>query len=454
MTLASGSAVLRHAGIVLLTIAIGVSTLTFSWPIGEPSDPRLFREFAGPVLYLSDAVLLTGLTLWAMSWGLRGRPPLRIGPSYVAVPMTVLFTVGLVSTLWAIDNRLALLNGLRLGALFAMYVVFVNEYQRAGLIVAGVLIAFGMLHAAIAIAQIVNDDPLGLTMLGEIVDLPPLSYSIKQGRPPGLGFNPNPVGMLLAVVSMFCFAVFLQSRRSFSARAVLIFPFLVATVGLIATKSRWEIVCWAAAVGLITFLALRSDTTNRPNLRRSVVVLAALLTIIIVASFPVLFDKQARELTPDIFTLRGVVAARELRFEDWNRSLDMIRRHLILGVGLGSYPQAFAMETEPDRWGRNVAPVHDLPLLALAEMGPIGAIAMIMLTASPVVWLMGKTRGRQPAVRHLWFGPIIILVLVGLLEYYLWATQDGRVLLWAVLGLWVGESLGLDQPSQKLNGGN
>ena len=112
-----------------------------------------------------------------------------------------------------------------------------------------------MLHTVVAVAQIVNDEPLGLTMLGEIVDDPPINYSIKQGRPSGLGFNPNPVGMLLGMVSVLSFAAFLRSRRASLARATLVVPFLVATVGLVATKSRWEIACWAVAIGIVEIAA-------------------------------------------------------------------------------------------------------------------------------------------------------------------------------------------------------
>ena len=219
MTLKSASLVFRYTGIVLLALAVGTSTLTFSWLFGEPSDPRIFREFAAPVIYLSDLFSLVGLALWTVSWVLRGRPTLRLGPSYISVPMAVLAVAGLFSALWAIDSRIALLNGLRLGGLFVMYFVFVNEYRRATPIVAAVLITLGVLHAVVAVAQIVNDAPLGLTTLGEIVDNAALNSYLKLGgRPSGLGFNPNPVGMLMGIGSVLSFAAFLLIRRSVLGR--------------------------------------------------------------------------------------------------------------------------------------------------------------------------------------------------------------------------------------------
>lgn len=449
MTLTSASSAIRYSGIVLLALAVGTSTLTFSWPIGEPSDARVFREFAGPVLYLSDVFSLVGLALWTASWALRGRPALRFGPSYVTVPMIVLVVAGLASALWAIDDRIALLNGLRLGGLFVMYIVFLNEYRRATPVVAAVLITFGVLHAVVAVAQIVNDEPLGLTRLGEIVDSAPLNAYLKRGgRPSSLGFNPNPVGMLMGVSSVLSFAAFLWSRRSLLGRVALIATFFISTLGLVATKSRWEIVVWVIAMSVVVFFAWRFEPISRPTLRRSVLIPAALLIVMLSASFPLLFTEQAQGLARNVLTPSGVTLAWEIRLDNWSRSLDIVREHPFVGVGLGSYPQALAMDTPPDNWGRTTVPVDSLPLLALAELGPVGAIAMIILLASPIVLLTVMSRRRTSAIQMMWAGPMVILVLAALLEYYPWATQDGRVLFWAVMGLWVGESLSVGSSSR------
>jgi O-antigen ligase len=449
VTLKSASLVFRYTGIVLLALAVGTSTLTFSWLFGEPSDPRIFREFAAPVIYLSDLFSLVGLALWTVSWVLRGRPTLRLGPSYISVPMAVLAVAGLFSALWAIDSRIALLNGLRLGGLFVMYFVFVNEYRRATPIVAAVLITLGVLHAVVAVAQIVNDAPLGLTTLGEIVDNAALNSYLKLGgRPSGLGFNPNPVGMLMGIGSVLSFAAFLLIRRSVLGRVALIAAFLISTVGLVATKSRWEIVVWVIAMTVVVFFAWRSGPMNRPTLRRNILLPVALLAVILTASVPVLFNQEASGLARNVLTPSGVTVAWQIRLDNWSQSLDIVREYPLIGVGLGSYSQALAMDKPPDNWGRTTVPVDSVPLLALAELGPVGAIAMIVLLASPIVLLTTLSHKRASASQMMWVGPMVILVLAALLEYYPWATQDGRVLLWAVLGLWIGESLSVGASSR------
>ena len=81
----------------------------------------------------------------------------------------------------------------------------------------------------------------------------------------------------------------------------------------------------------------------------------------------------------------------------------------------------------------------EMTLLLLAELGIAGGIGWGFLMIAPVVWILSTWR--LPSVdlhSYLWLGPLVVILFVSLLDFPPWATQDGRVLTMAILGLWAG----------------
>ena len=59
---------LRYFGLTLLALAVGSATLTFDWIIAHRVESNLVGEFAGAVLYPSDVLLGSGLSIWFIGW--------------------------------------------------------------------------------------------------------------------------------------------------------------------------------------------------------------------------------------------------------------------------------------------------------------------------------------------------------------------------------------------------
>ena len=326
---------MRYLGLVLLTVAVAASSLTFSWTLEHKSDANFFPEFAGRVLYPSDLLLVAGLVIWAVGWYLSSRQPIRYGPSYVFLPLLILVGLTTLSIIWA-------------------------------------------------------------------ADAPQASFTATASRSAFLGW-------LLGLLA----------------------------VTLLAWLWRRQ------ARGLVLRLA-------------GIAVLAFTLTTIVALSvvpaagdsqgpFSNAFSNAGKGL--DRFSSSQITTGLEGRGQDLAYSLSIIREALFLGVGAGNYPQELKQNLDPGSLGGIYTPVHNVPLLILAELGILGGVAWALLMLAPLIWIISRRKEPPADLRSLlWVGPLLVLLFEGLWDFPPWSTQDGRVLMMAVLGLWVGrlDSEGID----------
>ena len=83
----------------------------------------------------------------------------------------------------------------------ALYLALVNEGIRTLVPAALALLTIGLLQGSIAWGQVIEGRALGVWYLGEITEGALGFTAIGSPRALGLGFNPNPVGLFLAVAS-------------------------------------------------------------------------------------------------------------------------------------------------------------------------------------------------------------------------------------------------------------
>ena len=96
-------------------------------------------------------------------------------------------------------------------------------------------------------------------------------------------------------------------------------------------------------------------------------------------------------------------------------------------------------------------PVHSVALLILSELGVFGWAAWAVIMVAPIIWLVLRRHIQHLEMYPLLaLGPLLVLLFVGLLEFSPWSTQDNRLLMWAVLGLWAGGMVTLPS-SQRVN---
>lgn len=443
--------VLPHLGLALLALATATSSLTFNWVIEHNQQANFFPEFAGRVVYLSDTLLVGGLAFWTLGWRLSPRQPWRYGPWYVFLPLLLLAVLTVLSIVWAGDAGQAGYSALRRSLLLAMYLVLVNDASRALRLVVVALFGIGLLQAGVSLAQVARESAIGLTQLGEITQ-GALGYGgIGSPRAYGLGFNPNPVGLFLGVVSALAFGLLLLTPGGWRVRALTAVPFIVAFLGMGATGSRAALLGWILgllAVSLLTWLG--GGGTRRTTLKRFGL---AVLLVLLAEGYTHLTSPQGIPDQPGMaglpspgiesvatrFTPSEVSSGLSGRAADAKLSLPISRDNPFLGVGAGNYPLALKARLSPDPFGPGYVPVHNVPLLLYAELGFAGGVAWVLLMAAPLVWFLSShSRHRLGFYQLVWLGPLLVLLVASLFDFPPWATQDGRVLMIAVLGLWAG----------------
>ncbi len=441
---------LGYAGLILLALAVSTSFLTFNWVIEHHPEANLFPEFTGRVIYLSDIFLFAGLATWAIGWYSTPGRSIQCGPRYLFLPLLFLVFMTILSVAWAENATLAIFTAARRVLLLGLYLAMVTEARRNLAPVAVALFAVAFLHSGVALAQMAKGAPVGLPQLGEVAHA-------WVGQPYGLAFNPNPAGLFLAVVSTLAYGLFLTKEGGWKVRAWTLGCFLIPFSGLVATSSRSAFLGGLLGVFVVTLIAwLWSGPARRRLLGNRVG--AGGLSLVVAGGLYLLFLSAAgnsdggdrswvgQGLTRVLrrLSLGEVSQGLEGREIDWAFALPIIQEHPLLGVGAGNYPQALKASINPNAVGGIYTPPHNVLLLFLAELGVFGAVAWALIMAAPLVWFLLQWRFAQerapPAGLSslLWLGPLVVILFEGIWDFPTWATQDGRVLTMAVLGLWAG----------------
>lgn len=430
--LAAAGDFLRRLGIILVSLGVGTSSTTTNWIVAFDARVNFFPEFGGRVIYLSDPLLLGGVVLWGVGWRLFPGPRLNLGPQYVWYPLLVLVALTALSTVWASDAGLAGFATTRRVLLLAVYVVLVNDGNRWTTTVAGILLAVVVLQTAVAWAQVRQGTYLGLTILGELND----TNSVCP-RPTSLGFHANPLGMFLGVGGTLAYAAFLFANEGWAKRALLALV-AIGLVGLLITQSRSAYLGWLGGGVAITVLHWFWNRTQRPRLLRSAGVVV-ILTIACHWALPVLSPLGSQCVRTNRFERSDFVTTRATRFADWGFAMSVIRQNVWLGVGASNYPLELGKRLPHPSTGPAFTPVHSVALLVWAELGIIGLASWLVILTAPAVWI--GQRWRATSVERgqlLWLGPLLVIYAVSMLDFPPWGTQDGRVLMMAILALWAG----------------
>jgi O-antigen ligase len=110
----------------------------------------------------------------------------------------------------------------------------------------------------------------------------------------------------------------------------------------------------------------------------------------------------------------------------------MIRQYPLAGVGIGSFIIELSNKAVA---GAPIEPVHNVFLLATAELGVVGLIVMIGLFISIALNII-KAKSPQAILAS---ATLTGLGIISLFDHYLWTLAPGRLLLGLALGLWAGQ---------------
>jgi hypothetical protein len=362
-----------------------------------------------------------------------------------------------LSIFFAPDTVLALYRYvLFLLGLGLFWLLVKTEYDKRKMAVA--FLAALLVQAVIAIGQFLTQlDPaskwLGMAAhsaanLGDSVveDIGTLGAPERWLRAYGSLDHPNILGGLLAfglVIAIFYFIsrksnglsgnkIVSDSKTDSSAprearfgrndKKILITYFLIITlfVGLIFTFSRSAFL--ALVIGMIIFLIGSWAGKNRSSLKKLggiILLLAVIFGIIFINYGNLLLTRSSVDSRLEMKS----ISERRLYFDD---SLRLLKKDWLLGAGIGNYTKALAVK-EPQRPWYGLNPVHNVFLLVWSEIGIGGFLFFLAL----LIYLVARS-GREKNILSL--SILAILVIIMMLDHYLWSLHFGVLFFWLSLG--------------------
>jgi hypothetical protein len=114
----------------------------------------------------------------------------------------------------------------------------------------------------------------------------------------------------------------------------------------------------------------------------------------------------------------------------------------LLGSGAGTFVAALSRLLPPYF---DVEPVHNIILLGLEELGPVGGLLSVAI-AGLVLFTIRRARSPDSILVS---ALVLGLLAIGLFDHYLWTLPPTRALLWLSLGLMVSQ---VEAPGGAING--
>ncbi len=451
LALAAGLAVARYRPFFVQRVLLAVQQIALGLlPVGlcfwyfhtMASTPAkgVYFTYTDMLLFASDILALLALLAWLLARRL-GPPRLpatsarpaqsrKVSTGRVERWLLALCLLASLSTLWSVDWRLSLYVSLHLWLVFGVFLLIQDQPALWRSIAIGFCAALA-LEALIGFWQFSAQsttflNPLNLSWPGaldantrgaSVVQLPD---GARWLRAYGTLPHPNVLGGFALMFLAGPGALFLLSAKR-QAWAMVLFAFGAALLVLTFSRSAW--VGFAAAGLALAFHRRKLDG------KRLLTIGLASLTGLLAAAAP---------LYRLIFIRAGAspVATEEFSNEAraWliQSTLNIIKDHPILGVGVGSYILEYARRAP---YGYLIEPVHNLPLLIVAELGVAGALIVTGLAISIAV---SAWRAQRPET--VIFSAVLIgLLATSLFDHYLWTLAPGRMLLGLALGLWAGQ---------------
>ena len=111
--------------------------------------------------------------------------------------------------------------------------------------------------------------------------------------------------------------------------------------------------------------------------------------------------------------------------------LAMFFENLPAGVGLGNFIPSLPKFWDYEETVRFLQPVHNIPLLVLAETGLIGAAGVTFLIAGTFLNFLKNFKQIPAFILPSW----VVIILISNFDHYFWTLQQGQILFWTILGL-------------------
>ena len=272
--------------------------------------------------------------------------------------------------------------------------------QRRGLLQAYVLGAY------VSAIHILFNYHAGISTQGTGGEMTTL---VDTGRYSIEGFNPNDLGLLLALALPTAWQLSLNQRNTI-LRWINRLYIPIGTVAILLTGSRSSMI---AAIMALTLIPLTLGRLSAP-------MKAGVLTLIaatVIAGLAVLPEKTLARLGTTTTEIEsGTLNERRII---WQAGLQLFQRRPIQGVGAGAYPEA----VEPFLGYKKTA--HNTYIDVLIEEGAVGIVLWVLLLAS----IFFHARSSAPEERR-----FVYVVLVTLIVGCIPRAWEWQKAMWLMFG--------------------
>jgi len=415
---------------ILFGLAVFAAPLRWRIVLIERPIPPIYGDFTHILLPASTLAAFLALCLHRFSHRPLTQTKTLNG---LHLPIIGLGLIMLISSTAALDPLLAFAQMAQwvILASAGLYFMRLPNSPRRLIIV---LSLFVVSQSLIGIAQVWQQHSLGLQTLGEW-ELDPQVRGVsvimlgqsRFLRAYGLADHPNTLAGALALALLVI--TFSPTKQ---ARLLQIVTIALGLTTLYLTFSRAAWLAWV--MGLATGLGLLIWRQQYPTLRNIVIIngaaLAALIPTII-ATLPAFTTRL--DTSSSLSNAAGQLERAYLNQAAW----PILPQHWGLGLGMGSIPQALHLAYP--KFPLDYQPPHLVPLVIALELGLLGLViyvtVMLKMLRRAYQQFSGSTAN---ALTHGSIMPImliVVLISIGLFDYYPWQSGWGR--------LWHGITWGL-----------
>lgn len=412
--------------------ATWITIAVMAWQVNLPLDLPQFDtthlplSYLAPALRLGEITALVALATYALA-GWPNRASLRTGWRRVfTLSLIGLIAFESLSISWSLHRGLAAVQVMH-AAVWAAFALLIACADWPAVAMAYAFITGLLLHSLVGFIQI---------SLQPLVQITPENSGISVvfnntqhlQRIYGLSPHPNLLGGHLAIGVILTAGLIITQQHT--RRLLLITAWAIIWIALLLTFSRSA---WLAAIG--GSVAAMLQLIRGGHLTRSLIKPVALLSgigLVAVSIFFVMFQPFLANRFAVAATSYETQAIAE-RVSAMQLALQIIAAHPLAGVGISqSVVAARQLIGTPIDW------VHNVPLLAVAELGIAGSVLIGLMAIA--LGAIGMQRWRASSIsiwQALVGGGLIALIIVMQFDHYIWTAPQGGLLGAWLAGWWL-----------------
>jgi len=416
------------AALPLVTLVLVVTPFAFGGV--NQNAALLSKTFLSPVLFYFIYFARLGIVLAVMFWlaGMIAAREIRFARTPLDIPIGLF--VG-YTFLWFMFSKSKALTGGELANILcyvAIYYLVVNNVKTKMQmnVVAGALIFCGFAIATIGLIQssgyflpssgLKNDYAINL--------LRPEQY---RGRVGGTFVCPNHFAGYLEMVIPFALAYVLFSKIPTGRKLLVAFLGLVMVMGLLLSISRGGWVAFAVSAGFLFAMVTRE---KKVTLASWLVPLMAILVgiAVVVAKSSQVQKRFAESFADESYLKRAHV---------WLDTMSLIRDHLLIGTGPGTFEMAYREYRRPSVL-LAIDYTHNDYLQALSNYGAIGFAILLsgILAFGRKMWRATKKLERRidKALAYGVMAGVVALLVHSLVDFNMHIPSNAMTMA-AIVGL-------------------